>query len=46
MESEPPILLYLFSFALALGTMARLHHQLVWQMCAMVLPCRSSEHRN
>ncbi len=29
MESEPPILLYLFSFALVLVTLARLHRQMV-----------------
>ncbi len=44
MESEPPILLYLFSLALALVTLARLHHQPGWKQGALANPCRRSDH--
>lgn len=36
MESEPPILLYLFSFALALVALARVHRQVVGRQHAQL----------
>ncbi|WP_377187329.1 hypothetical protein [Ruegeria meonggei] len=49
MESELPILLYLFSFALALGAMVRMCHQLDGLVCVQIhpadLPNRNAIHR-